>query len=151
VGPVVKRGARLPRPGEEPRELDRSSFTIIRSDALAFPIVGGLTRAANRKIPTMDFSYDAAVRVPSRLLVATGGAVTRTPHDDGTTTWRYVSTAPSPFLNISVAPFDTLAEGGVHLFYFPADSAGARRLMASAQNGLRTLTAWSVPCTRRSI
>lgn len=122
-----------------------TAFTIIRSDALAFPVVGGLSDAANRKVPSVDFSYDASIRVPSRYLVATGGALTRTPHADGTTTWRYTSGKPSPFLNVSIAPFDTLSEGGVHVFYFPADSAGARRLMTGAQSALRTLTQWFGP------
>ena len=122
-----------------------TAFTIIRADALAFPIIGGLSNAANRKRPRPDFTYDAAVRVPSRYLVATGGAATRTPHEDGTTTWRYASGVPSPFLNIAIAPFDTIVDGGVRVFYFPADSAGARRLMTSAQTALRTLTQWLGP------
>jgi aminopeptidase N len=122
-----------------------TAFTIIRSDALAFPIVGGLTRAANRALPMEDFTYDASVRVPSKFLVATGGAATRTVHNDGTTTWRYKSLGASPFLNISIAPFDTIAGGGVHVFYFPADSAGARRLLKSATSALRTLTQWYGP------
>jgi peptidase M1-like protein len=122
-----------------------TAFTIIRSDALAFPIVGGLVRAANRTVPSVDFTYDASVRVPSKLLVATGGELARTAHDDGTTTWRYRSVGASPFLNIAIAPFDTISESGVHLFYFPADSAGARRLMQSAQNALRMLSQWFGP------
>ena len=122
-----------------------TAFTIIRSDALAFPIVGGISSAANRKVPQSEFTYDATVRVPSRYLVATGGAMTRTPHGDGTTTWRYTSAAPSPFLNIAIAPFDTIVDGGVRVFYFPADGAGARRLMASTQVALRTLTEWFGP------
>ncbi len=68
-----------------------------------------------------------------------------TPHEDGTTTWRYASGVPSPFLNIAIAPFDTIVDGGVRVFYFPADSAGARRLMTSAQTALRTLTQWLGP------
>jgi hypothetical protein len=122
-----------------------SSFTIIRSDALAFPIVGGLVQAVNRTIPRVDFTYDASVRVPSKFLVATGGALTRVAHDDGTTTWRYRSMGASPFINISIAPFDTIVAGGVHLFYFPSDSEGARRVMHSAQNALDTLRHWYGP------
>lgn len=122
-----------------------TAFTIIRSDALAFPEIGGLSDAANRKVPSVDFTYDASIRVPSRYLVATGGALKRTPHADGTTTWRYTSGKPSPFLNVSIAPFDTVSEGGVRVFYFPADSAGARRLMTGAQSALRTLTQWFGP------
>ena len=122
-----------------------TTFTIIRSDALAFPIVGGLVRAANRTVPDVDFTYDASIRVPSRFLVATGGTLTRTPHDDGTTTWRYQSLGASPFLNISIAPFDTMNVGGVRLFYFHADSVGAGRLMENTQRALDTLSRWYGP------
>jgi hypothetical protein len=122
-----------------------TTFTILRSDALAFPTIGGLSDAANRKAPRVDFTYDASIRVPSRYLVATGGASTRTSHPDGTTTWRYVSGGPSPFLNVSIAPFDTLVDGGLRLFHFREDSVGARRVLASAQRTLRTLARWYGP------
>ncbi len=122
-----------------------TTFTIIREDALAFPVIGGVSDAANRKRPRGEFTYDAAIRVAARYLVATGGALTRTPHDDGTVTWRYVSEGASPFLNVSVAPFDTLVEGGVHLFHFRADSLGARRTMANTQAALRLLSQWFGP------
>ena len=119
-----------------------TAFTIIRADALAFPIVGGITDAANRRQPFTDFTYDASVTVPARYIVATGGVGTRTPRPDGTVTWRYVSGAPSPFLNIAIAPFDTVSREGVRIFYFHDDSAGALHLLTSVQSGLRTLTQW---------
>jgi aminopeptidase N len=122
-----------------------TTFTIIRSDALAFPDIGGLSRTANRRKPDPDFTYDASVRVPSKYLVATGGAVTRTPHEDGTTTWRYTSGGTSPFLNIAIAPFDTISAGGIRVFFFPADSTGARRLLANAQTALQMMTRWFGP------
>jgi hypothetical protein len=122
-----------------------TAFTIIREDALAFPVIGGLSDDANRRRPRGEFSYEAAIRVPARYSVATGGALTRTPHGDGTITWRYVSGGPSPFLNISIAPFDTIVAGGVRLFHFPADSVGARRTMTNAQSALRLLSQWFGP------
>ena len=119
-----------------------TAFTIVREDALAFPIVGGINDAANRRRPYVDFTYDASVTVPPRYVVASGGASTRTVNADGTVTWRYSSGAPSPFLNIAIAPFDTVSGDGARIFYFHGDSAGARHLLASVQTGLRTLTAW---------
>jgi aminopeptidase N len=116
-----------------------TAFTIIRSDALAFPVIGGLDDAANRRAPHVAFTYDASIRVPSKYLVATGGIGTRTQHDDGSVTWRYRSGRPSPFLNVAIAPFDTASAGGVRVFYFPADSAGATRLLRGARAALDTL------------
>ncbi len=122
-----------------------TAFTIIRADAMAFPLVGGLSAEANGHMPYPDFTYEAIVRVPSKFLVATGGVGTTTPNGDGTTTWRYASGQTSPFLNISIAPFDTISSRGVRVFFFPVDSTGARRLMNSAQAALRTLSEWFGP------
>lgn len=122
-----------------------TAFTILRSDALAYPVVGGINDAANRKIPWVDYVYTASIRVPTRYLVATGGAVTRAAHPDGTTTWTYDSGRPSPVLNICIAPFDTVSSGGIRVFYFAADSAGAKRLLSSANAALRTMTQWFGP------
>lgn len=122
-----------------------TTFTILRRDALAFPEIGGISRAANRKLPYPAFTYDAEIRVPSKLVVASGGVGTRMQNADGTVTWRYTSENPSPFLNISIAPFDTVSAGGVRIFYFPADSIGARYLAASSQAALRTLRQWFGP------
>ena len=119
-----------------------TSFTILRSEALAFPVIQGLSDMANRKGPRDHFQYDVTVRVPPRYMVATGGKLARSPLADGTVAWRYESELPSPFLNICVAPFDTLSRGSVHVFYFPADSAGARRLLAGALAGLETYERW---------
>ncbi|HTI03904.1 MAG TPA: hypothetical protein VL549_01195 [Gemmatimonadales bacterium] len=126
-----------------------TAFTIVRADALAFPIVDGIDDSANRRQPNVDFTYDASVNVPSRYVVATGGTPTRTPGANGTVTWRYVSSGPSPFLNIAIAPFDTISGdgGNVHVFFFPDDSAGARRMLADAQRGLSTLERWFGPRT----
>jgi hypothetical protein len=117
-----------------------TAFTIIRQDALAFPSVGGISDKANRTVPRVDYTYDASVTVPQRFIVATGGVASHTDNADGTITWRYRSGKPSPFLNISIAPFDTVSGSGVHVFYLPADSAGARRLLASAQRAIAALT-----------
>jgi hypothetical protein len=122
-----------------------TAFTIIRADAMAYPIVGGLSAEANGQLPFADFTYDASVRVPSRYLVATGGTVTTTPNEGGAITWRYISGKTSPFLNIAIAPFDTMSAGGVRVFYFRADSIGARRLVDRAQAALRTLAQWFGP------
>ena len=122
-----------------------TAFTIIREDALAFPALGGLSDAANRRRPRTPFTYDASIRVPNGYLVATGGKVTRTPHADGTVTWRYLSGRPSPFLNVMVAPFDTIVDGGVRIFHLHADSLGARRVMANTQSAMRLLSQWFGP------
>ena len=122
-----------------------TTFTILRAEALAFPVVGGLSDSANRTVPDVDFTYDVAIRVPRRMRVATGGTATVTGNTDGTVTWRYLSGKPSSVLNVAIAPFDTLSDHGVRLFYFPADSTGATRLLGRARAALDTLSGWFGP------
>jgi len=122
-----------------------TAFTIIREDALAFPSIGGLSASANRERPRVPFRYDVSVRVPAKYAVATGGAAARTAHDDGTVTWRYDSRLPAPFLNICIAPFDTIATAGLRIFHFREDSLGARQVAASAHQALDLLAKWFGP------
>jgi aminopeptidase N len=122
-----------------------TAFTILRRDALAFPEIAGVSRTANRRMPRSEFTYTADVVVPNGFVVAAGGTSSRASNSDSTVTWRYVTNKPSPFLNISIARFDTLQAGGVRIFYFPADSSGARYLAQRAQDGIRLLTMWFGP------
>lgn len=121
-----------------------SAFTILRAEALAFPQLGELWEEADRTVPRTDFTYDVSVRVPRGFVVATGGTSTVHPDGDGVV-WRWVSDAPSPFLNVSIAPYDTVVSGGVRVFHFRDDGAGARRLAARTTDALRTLGEWFGP------
>ncbi|MFL5615265.1 MAG: hypothetical protein ACJ796_16480 [Gemmatimonadaceae bacterium] len=89
------------------------------------------------------------MRAPARFLVATGGLGSQTLNTDGTITWSYTSQDVSPFLNIAIAPCDTLVENGVRVFYFPNDSAGAQRLMKATQSALALLGQWFGPLHAR--
>ena len=122
-----------------------TTFTILREDALAFPRIDGVVDSINRTRPTVPFTYRASVAVPSKYIVAAGGVASQVANADGTTTWTYVSAGPSPFLNIAIAPFDTISQGGLHVFYFPADSLGARRIAARAEKAMTLLTQWFGP------
>lgn len=122
-----------------------SAFTILREDALAFPGIAGIVDSANRQRPTVDFTYRASIRVPSNLVVATAGRQSRVINADGTTTWTYISDGASPFVNIAIAPFDTVSQNGVRIFHFTGDSLGARRLMRNTQRALALLTDWFGP------
>jgi len=119
-----------------------TAFTILRSDALAFPEIQGLNDAANRRRPRPDFTYEASVRVPATYMVATGGTPDRRANADGSITWTYNSAKPSPFLNIGIARFDTASVPGLRIFYFPADSAGARYIARNSDRALHLYSDW---------
>jgi hypothetical protein len=105
-------------------------FTIIREDAYAFPVLGVPSRAINRRIARNGFSFDAQVTVPDGFVVA-AGALADTKESNGKKTFHFASSEPVPFLNLSIARFHTLDEGGVKVYSLPADEAGARSLASS--------------------
>jgi hypothetical protein len=117
-------------------------FTIIREDAYAFPVLGAPSWATNRTIPREPFAFTARVTVPADLVVAMGGELAERTERDSLTTWRYQGPSPVPFLNITVAPYQQLDGPATRIFYFPADSAGARLLQDAVMAALDRLAAW---------
>ena len=116
-------------------------FTILRSDAYAFPVVGVPSRAANRAVRQPDFSFDATVRVPPGQVVAAGGAlVSKAP-------WRFKSEA-APFLNIAIAPYVLRESGGIRVYTLPADAATGEAVLESARRALGLFAKWYGPLDR---
>jgi hypothetical protein len=125
-----------------------SAFTIIREDALAFPTPGVPSRSGNRAGPRGDFTFEARITVPRGQVVAAGGALAGRTDADSLTTWVYRSSDPVPFLNIAIAPYRVLDEGGVRVHYFPEDSAGARMTMDAIGGAVQLMTRWFGPLGR---
>jgi len=122
------------------------AFTILRADAYAFPVVSPPAIAALRARLPRPFLFRAAITVPDSLVVATSGdRIDRQQSAAGRSTWTYRSTAPVPFLNITIAPYAMLERDGVQSFFFHADSAGARLAVDRAVAGIALLTRWFGP------
>jgi len=121
------------------------SFSILREDAFAWPVLGTLSRRMNRSAPRPDFHFNARISVPERYTVASSGRLLEQTTKDGRTTFVYASSAPTPFLNIPVAEYALMSRPGVRVYYFPADSAGARRVLEGAARGLALLERWFGP------
>jgi hypothetical protein len=117
-------------------------FTIIREDAYAFPTLGIPSWAANRAAPRHSFTFAARVTVPPGLVVAMGGEPRERTQRDSLVTWGYSSTEPVPFLNITIAPYELLERSDAHIFYFPADAAGARALGEAISGAVERYTRW---------
>lgn len=123
-------------------------FTIIREDAFAFPVIGMPSRAANRAAPREPFQFTARITVPRGQVVAMGGERIGSIPQDSEVVWSYRASGPVPFLNIAIAPYATLETGGVRIFYFSADSAGARVVGQAVGQALERLRRWYGPLGR---
>lgn len=109
-------------------------FTILREDALAFPVVGVPSLRVNRAAPRAPFTYEVSATVPEDLVVATGGEQLGRSVRDGWATWRYRSREPAPFLIVAIAPYRVAEEDGLRVFHFPEDADGAKTVLRAAQH-----------------
>lgn len=123
-------------------------FTIIREDAYAFPVLGVPSWESNRAAPREPFMFAARVTVPAGLVVAMGGEEQERTAQDSLTTWSYHSVDPVPFLNIAIAPYRQLEQTGARIFYFPADSSGARMVARAVAGAMGRYTRWYGPVGR---
>jgi hypothetical protein len=124
------------------------AFTILRTDALAFPSPGVPSVRANRSIPFEDFGFTARVTVPADQAVATGGRLRRRTVDRGTATYEY--DGPSvPFLNVAIAPYRIVELAGLRIHALPGDEDKAAALAAAASNALAALERWYGPLAAR--
>jgi hypothetical protein len=120
-------------------------FTILRTDAFAFPSLGSLSAEANRAIPDDPFAFAVSITVPDGEVVATGGIAEAPVHRDSLVTWRYHSVAPVPFLNVTIAPYQVIDRGTARIFHFSPDSAGAEQVGAAVTRALTRYADWFGP------
>lgn len=120
-------------------------FTILRVDAHAFPTIGVLSWMDNRMAPRSDFSFKAQITVPEGYTVASGGELIESTVKNGRARFTYQSSAPVPFLNLPIARYEILEEGGVRLYFFPSDRAGASLILGRIAEAVELLTAWFGP------
>lgn len=111
-------------------------FTILREDALAFPVVGVPSARTNRAAPRVPFGFELAVTVPEGLVVANGGEPAGRSERGGEVTWRYRSREPAPHLIAAIAPYRVAEAGGLRVFHFPADGEGAAAVIEASERAI---------------
>lgn len=122
-------------------------FTILRTDAYAFPHLGVGSHRVNREVREDAFHFSARITVPLGQTVATGGAHVQLVRRDSLQSWYYRSVEPVPFLNIAVAPYRVLEREGATIFHFPADSAGAQMVAGAVDAAMARYRALYGPLT----
>jgi hypothetical protein len=126
------------------RDRIHPDFTILRTDALAFPSVGVPLAAANRTAPRADFGFEAGVTVPATSIVATGGELRDRAVRGDRVTFTYAG-ARVPFLNIAIAPFTTVERSGIRIHALPEDAPRAEAVARATENALVLFERWFGP------
>jgi hypothetical protein len=120
-------------------------FSILRTDAFAWPVLGTLNTRLNRVAPRNDFSFSALITVPEPYTVASSGRLVEQGTHHGRTSFLYESIDPVPFLNLPIAEYAVRKGPGVRVYHFPADSAGGVRVLEGATRGLELFANWFGP------
>lgn len=123
--------------------IDRS-FTMVRTDGFGYPVVGypndrDMMRAWER------YDYEVQVCVPEGLTVATAGALTSLTEAGDETCYVFRSKAPSFRIDVAIADYRIFEAGLNRVYYFPADSLGAQRVMNALQSSFELYTDWFGP------
>lgn len=120
-------------------------FTIIRPDALAYPMVGYPCLSVNRAASLPSFDYRARVTVPESLTVANGGELIGRDVANGRATYEYRSRGSAWRMDFAIAKYGTLASGEHRVFYLPGDSVGGARVLAALESSLDLFSNWFGP------
>jgi hypothetical protein len=118
-----------------------SAFTILRTDALAFPAVGVPSDRANRAMRQDDFAFDARIAVPESQVVATGGALVERTQAGNQVSFHFAGESV-PFVNIAVAPYRVLEADGIRVYALPDDAARAETVLDAGRQALARLESW---------
>jgi hypothetical protein len=124
--------------------IDRE-FTILRRDARAYPVIGVPHDQVSRAAGLPEYDYEIRVTVPPDLVVANGGELLGVERPADTMTWVYRNIKPAWRIDIAVAPYGMLEEGGLTVFHLPGDAEGARRIVREFSRAVGTFTEWFGP------
>ena len=121
------------------------AFTILRNDALAFPLVELPSIAAQRAAPLPSFDYLARITVPDSLVVANGGRLVERTVANSQAAYVYHSIKPSWRMDFAIGDYAARQEGPVRIFYLQRDSAGAARVARAVKGSLDLFRSWFGP------
>lgn len=121
------------------------TFTMIREDAFAFPVLAVPSHHINRRRPLPSFTFDVRVNVPSGLIVAAGGTLADTHEANGRTTFHFTSSQPVPFVNIGVAKYKVLDAANTRIYYLGDSDAGAKIVLDRTLTAEKQLATWLGP------
>ncbi len=110
-------------------------YTLLRPDALAYPMLATPSFPSLTAAYDTLFTYDLEITVPSGSVVACGGLPRGVSPGKATQTFGFLSRMPTWRMDIAVAKFEVLKNGGGNLVVYalPEDQAGAPKLLREMQ------------------
>jgi aminopeptidase N len=127
------------------RETIDPEYTLLRPDAYAFPWIGYPHSGVNRSAGLPNFDHRIRVTVPEPLVAASNGRLADVEREDGRVTYTFTSILPSWRMDVAVAPFEVVEQGGVRVHYLPGDRDGAETILRGFTRAVGTFTEWFGP------
>ena len=117
-------------------------YTLLRPDALAYPMLATPSSPSLSAAYDTLFTYDLEVTVPSTTIVACGGLPGAVSRGDGTEIFRFASRIPTWRMDIAAAKFKVLKNqaGNLVVFALPEDETGAANLLKEMQRVMEFYT-----------
>ncbi len=121
------------------------SFTIIRTDAFGYPILGYPNERDMMAIAKERYDYMINITIPSELIAVTGGELVDQIQNDKKTTFIYHSKKPSWRLDIAISDYQLFEKRENKIYYFSSDSLGAHAIMNALESSLELYSSWFGP------
>jgi hypothetical protein len=112
------------------------SYSLLRPDALAYPMLARASHASNLRAYDTKFTYDIRATVPKGYTAVCGGEMTgSSPRGPDSTAFVFRSKVPTWRIDLAVAPFAVLGDvrDKLLVYYVPGDSAGAGRVLEASR------------------
>jgi aminopeptidase N len=123
--------------------IDRN-FTMIRTDGYGYPVIA-YPNDREMMSPQMRFHYTINITVPDGMTVVTGGQLVEQSKSGDGTTFTFRSKKPSWRMDMAVSDYRLYEEGENRVYYFAADSLGAKKVMDAMQTSFDLYTSWFGP------
>ena len=123
------------------------AYTMIRTDALAYPEVGYPSWKVNTAAGLPAFTYDVRATAPKDLVVANGGRLLGVTVEGDSATTSYESLKPSWRMDIALAKFRLVEdrERNLRVFSLDATEAETRLVLDAVSRSMALYTTWFGP------
>ena len=118
------------------------NYSLLRPDALAYPILAGASFQSLMAAFRTAFTYRVEAEVPAGYLIACGGRPLETERKANSTTFRFESFKPTWRIDVAAARFRIVEDeaGKIRIYAIPEDEGEGRRILEAARKSFRFYT-----------